>query len=42
MGIYTELDLEEDLANLGVKPEELTGELLINVREKGRTHLTRK
>ena len=42
MGIYTELDLEEDLAKLGVKPEELTGELLVSVRERGRARLTRK
>ncbi|MCC6041319.1 MAG: DUF1152 domain-containing protein [Desulfurococcaceae archaeon] len=42
MGIYTELDLEEDLANLGVKPEELTGELLVNIRERGRSVLSRR
>ncbi len=39
MGIYTELDLEEDLAAMGVKPGELTGELLLKVREDGRKRI---
>ncbi len=34
-GIYTELDLEEDLASLGVSPEALTGDVLLEVRSKG-------
>lgn len=34
-GIYTELDLEEDLAKHGVKPSELTGSLLREIRGKG-------
>ncbi len=38
-GIYTELDLEEDLAKLGVKPEELTGDLLVVIRERGKKRL---
>jgi len=38
-GIYTELDLEEDLARLGVKPEELTGNLLVAIRERGKKRL---
>ncbi len=35
MGIYTELDLEEDLARLGVDPAQLSGELLVEVRRRG-------
>ncbi|MEM0247444.1 MAG: DUF1152 domain-containing protein, partial [Desulfurococcaceae archaeon] len=38
-GIYTELNLEEDLAKLGVKPEEITGGLLIEVRKRGITRV---
>ncbi|MEM1695331.1 MAG: DUF1152 domain-containing protein [Desulfurococcaceae archaeon] len=34
-GIYTELNLEEDLAELGVKPEELMADHLTNVRSRG-------
>lgn len=34
-GIYTELDLEEDLARLGVDPAQLSGELLVEVRRRG-------
>jgi len=41
-GIYTELDLEEDLAKLGVKPEELTGDLLVAIRERGKKRLRRE
>jgi len=41
LGIYTELDLEEDLAKHGIKPEELTGELLVDIREKGKKNLKR-
>lgn len=38
-GIYTELDLEEDLARQGVKPEELSSDVLIEIRWKGITRL---
>lgn len=38
-GIYTELNLEEDLAKLGIKPEEITGELLVEVRRRGVTRI---
>ena len=39
LGVYTELDLEEDLARHNIKPEELTGELLVSIREEGRKRL---
>lgn len=35
LGIYTELDLEEDLARLGVDPARLSGETLTEVRKRG-------
>jgi hypothetical protein len=41
MGIYTELDLEEDLAKLEVPPESVTGELLLKVRSVGRERLVK-
>lgn len=34
-GIYTELDLEEDLARLGLTPELITGDLLLEIRRQG-------
>ncbi|MEM1927962.1 MAG: DUF1152 domain-containing protein [Acidilobaceae archaeon] len=40
-GIYTELDLEEDLARLNMSPRELTGEILLEVRRRGRERLAR-
>ncbi len=42
VGIYTELDLEEDLAELGVDPARLSGELLVEVRRRGMESLRRK
>lgn len=35
LGIYTELDLEEDLARLGVDPARLSGDTLTEVRRRG-------
>ena len=34
-GIYTELDLEEDLFKTGVRPGGLTGEFLMEIRKRG-------
>ncbi|MEM1596061.1 MAG: DUF1152 domain-containing protein [Desulfurococcaceae archaeon] len=34
-GIYTELDLEEDIERHGLKTSELTSELILNIRRKG-------
>jgi len=39
IGIYTEYDLEEDLKKLGISPNEVTGELLLSVRDAGRSRL---
>lgn len=39
MGIYTELNLEMDLSSMGVKPEVINGELLYEVRRRGRERL---
>lgn len=41
-GVYTELDLEEDLAKLGVEPGRVTGELLREVRNRGRERVKRE
>jgi hypothetical protein len=34
-GIYSELDLEEDIDKSGLKASELTREILIDIRSKG-------
>lgn len=35
LGIYTELNLEEDLASLKLKPEDVSAEVLVEVRRRG-------
>jgi hypothetical protein len=42
LGIYTELDLEEDLAKLKINPSELTSDVLLNVRSMGLKRLKMK
>jgi hypothetical protein len=42
LGIYTELDLEEDLARLNINPTEVTSDLLISVRSTGLKRLRSK
>jgi len=39
IGVYTEYDLEIDLKNLGIQPENVTSEVLWRVRESGRKRL---
>ena len=42
LGIYTELDLEEDLAKLKINPSDLTSDVLLNVRSMGLKRLKMK
>lgn len=41
-GIYTEYDLEEDIRKSGLSIQDITGDLLVEIREKGRKNLQEK